>query len=68
MLDPLTYTIEGASAASGLGKTKLYNLIARRLIDARKADGRTLILADSLRRYLESLPAAAIRAGRREAA
>ncbi len=68
MLEPVTLTVEGACTSSGLGRTKIYSLIGAGLLDARKADGRTLILAASLRHYLENLPPADIRTGRKDAA
>ena len=57
-------TIPAAVKTSGLGRTTLYGLIGSGQIDARKAGGRTLILADSLHRYLAGLPVAVIRTGR----
>ena len=63
----LAYTIADAVKASGLGRTKLYELIGAGKIDAHKAGARTLIPAGSLRAYLESLPAADIRTGQRRA-
>jgi excisionase family DNA binding protein len=57
----LAYTILDAAKASGLGRTTIYALIAAGRLEARKAGARTLIPADSLRRYLASLPPADIR-------
>ncbi len=54
----ISMTIKEAAAASGLGITKIYELIGAGKIDARKAGRRTLILADSLKRYIETLPSA----------
>ncbi len=59
----LAYTILDAAKASGLGRTTIYELISAGKIEARKAGARTLIPADSLRRYIASLPAANIRVG-----
>ena len=67
MLDALAYTVDEACRVSGHGKTMLYGLIAAGKIDARKSGGRTLITAESLRRYVESLPPAEIRMGRKAA-
>lgn len=58
--DPVTYTIAGAKDATGLGTTKLYELIGEGVLQARKAGRRTLVTAESLHAYLESLPPAAI--------
>ena len=60
MTEVLAYTIPNAAQAAGLGRSTLYELIAAGRIEARKAGGRTLIPADSLRRYLAELPAAKI--------
>ncbi|MER8531689.1 helix-turn-helix domain-containing protein [Mesorhizobium sp. M1005] len=52
----ISLTIKNASEASGLGPTKIYELIKTRKIEARKEGRRTLILADSLRKHIENLP------------
>jgi excisionase family DNA binding protein len=59
----LMHTIAGATKVSGLGRTTIYELIGAGKIEARKAGGRTLIPADSLRSFLANLPAADIRTG-----
>ena len=58
----LAYTVPQACDASGIGRTRLYELIAQRRLDARACGGRTLITADSLATYIASLPPAPIRA------
>jgi excisionase family DNA binding protein len=63
MPDAIAHTIADAVKASGLGRTTLYELIGAGKIEARKAGGRTLIPADSLRAYIASLPPADIRTG-----
>lgn len=65
---PITYTIPGARTASGLGTTKLYELIGEGVLEARKAGRRTLVVAESLNTYLASLPPAAIGRQHRKAA
>ena len=65
--DPIAYTIPDAGRAAGIGNTKLYELIGLGVLDARKAGRRTVIMADSLRAYLSSLPPASIRAPRKAA-
>jgi excisionase family DNA binding protein len=60
----LAYSILDAARASGLGRSTLYELIAAGKIEARKVGARTLIPADSLRRFITSLPAAEIHTGR----
>ena len=61
--EPLVYTIADARRRVACGTTKLYELIAAGVLDARKAGGRTLITAASLRAYAENLPQADIRTG-----
>jgi len=53
---PLAYTVPDACKAAGFGRTTLYELIAAGRVRAMKAGTRTLIEAESLRRYLASLP------------
>jgi excisionase family DNA binding protein len=53
---PLAYTVPDACKAAGLGRTTLYELIAAGRVRAMKAGTRTLIEAESLRSYLDSLP------------
>jgi excisionase family DNA binding protein len=68
MFEVLALTIADATRASGLGRTTLYEAIGTGKLDARKAGGRTLIPAESLRAYIANLPAADIRVGRKVAA
>ena len=68
MNDVLAYTIGKACAVSGIGRTRLYALIAAGRIEARSCGRRTLITAESLRAYLESLPRASVRSSRSEPA
>jgi excisionase family DNA binding protein len=55
-MDPLVFSITEAYARSGIGRTAMYELINAGQLRARKRGRRTLILAEDLRRYLESLP------------
>jgi excisionase family DNA binding protein len=64
----LAHTIADATKISGLGRTSIYELIGAGKIEARKAGNRTLIPAESLRAFLNSLPAADIRTGQNKAA
>ena len=50
--DALTYTVRDAMRVSGIGKTKLYELIKAGALKVNKATGRTLIVGDSLRALL----------------
>jgi hypothetical protein len=54
--EPIAYSIRDAVAVSGLSRSRLYELANENKIDFRKADGRTLVIADSLRNYIASLP------------
>ena len=60
--EPLAYTIPSAQRASGLARTRLYQLMGAGTLAAFKAGRRTMIRADSLRAYLAALPPAVIRA------
>jgi excisionase family DNA binding protein len=50
------FSIDEASATTGIGRTKLYEAILSGRLKARKYGKRTLILKDDLRQFLESLP------------
>lgn len=63
MSDVLAHTIADAAKVSGIGRSSLYEAIGAGKIEARKAGGRTLILAESLRSFISGLPAADIRTG-----
>jgi hypothetical protein len=67
MIETLAYTIADAVQVSGIRRTRLYELVGAGKVDARKAGGRTLIMAESLRAYLANLPAADIRTGQQAA-
>ncbi len=54
----LSYTINEACESIGIGRTKLYREIDEGRIKPRKLGKRTIILADDLQNYLNSLPAA----------
>jgi excisionase family DNA binding protein len=68
MTEAIAHTIADAAKISGIGRTTLYELIAAKKIDARKAGNRTLIPAESLRAYIAGLPKADIRTGQRSVA
>ncbi len=65
---PLAYSPKDACIRIGCGLTFLYQEIAAGRIEAKKAGTRTLIPAESLRAYVEALPKADIRTGRKNAA
>lgn len=50
--------IAEACAAAGIGRTKIYEAIAKGELRARKCGKRTLVLRDDLRHFLGSLPSA----------
>lgn len=52
---PIAYTIPDAVKASGLARTRIYALIGSGELIALKAGRRTLIRADSLKAYIDSL-------------
>ncbi len=51
----LSLSIEEACAATGLGRTKLYQLINSGELKARKIGKRTIILKDDLEAFLNEL-------------
>jgi hypothetical protein len=53
----ISVSIEDASAATGISRTKLYEWIKGEKLTARKADGRTLIETTELCRIVRTLPA-----------
>ena len=67
MSTKLAYTINDLQAATGLGRTRIYELGAQGRLDFRKLDNRTLITAASARRLIESLPSAKITTGLKRA-
>lgn len=48
-MDPLTVTVNEACRALGLGRTKIYQLIASGRLETLKIDKRTLIKTASIR-------------------
>ena len=57
-LSAVGYSVAGAVLASGLPRTKIFALIRDGHLDARKCGRRTVIIAGSLRSYLDHLPPA----------
>ncbi|MBX9465560.1 MAG: helix-turn-helix domain-containing protein [Aquamicrobium sp.] len=54
----ISLNIRQAVEASGLTRSHLYIAMSDGKLTARKAGRRTIIMADDLRRYVESLPTA----------
>ena len=56
--ESLAYPVDRAAKAAGLGRTKLYEAIARGELPSVKIGKRRLILVEDLRRWLASQRAA----------
>src|SRR5580704_15952950 len=56
MIERLAYTVPEACEALRVGRTKLYELLADKKIEAVALGGRTLILRDKVERFLAGLP------------
>jgi excisionase family DNA binding protein len=61
-ISPLALTIPEAVRVSGLSRSELYRRLADGKVRAVKSGARTLILMESLRAHLASLPPASFRA------
>ncbi len=59
-MEPISVSIETASRLTGICRSRIYYLIAQGKLDARKYGKSTLILADSLKKFLSDLPPAKI--------
>jgi hypothetical protein len=64
-LEPLAISIEEAVRVSGESKSRLYELIGDRQIEARKSGRRTLVVFASLKQRLGNLPLVEIKRKRR---
>ena len=56
LLQPLALPIVEATKWSGLSRSEIYRRLKTGDLRAKKNRGRTLIMADSLRSYIENLP------------
>ena len=61
-IDPVSATIPNAVRLSGMSRSEIYRRLAAGDIKEVKNGSRTLVLMDSLREYLASLPPATFRA------
>jgi len=52
----LTYSVDELSTVTGLGKTRLYELMNSGALPARKAGRRTLVLREDVETFLRTLP------------
>jgi hypothetical protein len=57
-MELLAYTVAEAVRVAAVSRTELYRAVGRGELVLRKRGKRSLILADELRRWLQSLPAA----------
>jgi excisionase family DNA binding protein len=55
-LPTLAYSPDDAAAALGVSRRTISRLLRSRAIKAKKSGRRTLVTADSLKRYLDGLP------------
>ncbi len=63
-MDKLAYTPEEAAAATGLGRTSIFEAMRDGRLERRKAGARTIIPAESLRAFPASLPLGAVHASK----
>ena len=61
IIEPIAVTIQEAIRICGLSRSEIYRRLAAGDIEAIKSGTRTLILLDSIKRYLASLPTAQYR-------
>lgn len=59
MIEKLVYRPAEAQAALGIKNTKFWALVKAGLLETRKLGGATVVPAESLRRFVESLPSSA---------
>lgn len=60
---PISLTIQRAVVETGIPRSSLYVLASRGEIEIRKLGKRSLVMGESLTRYLEGLPKAILRVG-----
>jgi hypothetical protein len=58
---PIMLSIRDAVRVAGIGRTKIYELVGKGLVRAVKCGSKTLVVAQSLRGYLDSLPSVPIK-------
>lgn len=67
-MDRLMYSVEEAAQATGLGRTKIYELMASGEITAVKVGNRRLIPAEALREFVRNLVVTATQGATNDAA
>ncbi len=60
-MEKISYPLKEAISASGISRSEIYRLLSAGKLSAVKSGRTTLILADSLRDYVASLPSATFR-------
>jgi excisionase family DNA binding protein len=60
-IEPIAAPIPDVSRVSGLSRSEIYRCLSNGRLEAIKSGSRTLILMDSVRAYLASLPRATFR-------
>jgi len=55
-VEPEALSVEQACAITGLGKTKIYELVGSRALKTRRLGRRRLVLRRDLQEFLEKLP------------
>jgi hypothetical protein len=63
MIRPYALTVDDAVKTYGIGRTRLYGLLASGDVIAVKDGRKTLVLAESIKGYIDSLPRATITTG-----
>ena len=58
---PILYTIPAVTKSYGFCRSRIYDLLGDGTLEAVKVGRRTLVKAESLKRYIDTLPAATIR-------
>jgi hypothetical protein len=61
-IEPMLVSIPQTSQMIGRGVSTVYELIGSGQLDAKKSDGRTLVTMESIKHYVQGLPAAKITA------
>jgi len=59
-VNPILVSVPQAAQMLGRGISTIYDLIARGEIEAKKSDGRTLLMVESLQAYARRLPRATV--------
>ena len=55
-IQKMAFSVDEAAMRAGLGRDAIYAAVRQGKLEAKKMGRRTLVTADALRRYLDSLP------------